>query len=305
MKIWRAGVLGSPKGVRSGAPVFVVPWAIRVVLGLGALLSGFAHALEGQGSQPPIIPVVGTVLDRTQGTPIPSARLLLTWAGAVEDERNRPSVTAVTDEEGRFRFPDVRVGSWRLEASALGYQTLSQTVTIDGAPPFTLGVRLAPGALAVEGIVVTTRRNPWLQENGFYARQARGLGVTYTGEEMEEIGIYQTTDLFRRLSGVTFRLDGSPTSPYVLFRGECGPDVVLDGLNMGPRVRIDDLVTPTEIEGIEVYRGPGAPGLFTTNPCGAVLIWTLGSAARDGRAWSYRRAAVAVGFLLIGFLLSR
>lgn len=261
----------------------------------------FAQAL----TQPTEITVVGTVLDRSQGTPVAAARIHLIWTGSVREGQDRPTLTTLTDEDGVYRISDVRVGEWRLEASALGYQDVTQTLIIDGASPFTLGVRLAPAALALEGFIVSTRRNPWLLDNGFYERQMRGLGVTYTGRELEEIGVYQTTDLFRRLSGVTFQLDGSLTSPYIQFRGGCGPDIVLDGLNMGPRVRIDDLVTPGEIEGMEVYRGGGTPGLFSTNPCGAVLIWTLGSASREGREWSYRRAAVAIGFLLIGILLAR
>jgi hypothetical protein len=304
---------------RDGAVQRGRPWVRGVqrffrcsVRGVGLLLGGFVgsggtapSALGQVVTQPPAVVVVGTVLDRSQGAPIPAARVQIVWAGAVREGEQTPVLTAVADEDGVFRIPDVRVGDWRLEASALGYQTLSQVLLIDGASPFTLGVRLAPAALPLEGFVVSVRRNPWLLENGFYDRQLRGQGVTYTGQELEEIGVFQTTDLFRRLSGVTFRLDGSPTSPFIQFRGACGPDIVMDGLNMGPAVRIDDLVTPGEIEGIEIYRGAGTPGLFSSSPCGAVLIWTLGSAARDGRAWSYRRAAVAAGFLLIGVLLAR
>ena len=66
-------------------------------------------------------------------------------------------------------------------------------------------------------------------------------------------------------------------SNAVLLRG-CEPAVFIDGVRIrGGAATIDELVSPLDIAGIEIYRGPadvpvefGGPG---TN-CGAIVIWT-------------------------------
>jgi len=300
---------GSTRRVAAVAPAVRrrsrVAWGLFLAaLGLGG--GGWPSGLEGQAQPAPTaVAVVGTVLDRSQDRPVPQVSIVLTWDGDLAEGAERPSHSALSDENGAFLIEGVRVGSWNLTVSRLGYQRLEQAVVVDGASPFTLAIRLAPEAVAVEGFVVTTRRNPWLQQHGFYARQMRGMGNFYTGEDLDALGLYQTTDLFLQLSGASLVSGGSPTSPFVVFRGDCPPDVVLDGLNMGHRVRIDDLVTPGEIEGLEVYRGAANPGLYSSNPCGSILIWTLGSATREGRPWSFRRLLVAGGLVLVGVLLAR
>ena len=62
----------------------------------------------------------------------------------------------------------------------------------------------------------------------------------------------------------------------VLLRG-CAPAVFIDGIRVrGGASSIDDLVSPIEIAGIEVYRGPEVPVEFSGpgSGCGAILIWT-------------------------------
>jgi hypothetical protein len=281
----------------------------RVLTGGLLLLAGVAApsgSADAQGlpSRESVV-AVGTVLDRSQEEPVPQATVRIEWEGTVADGETRPAFSTLTDEVGAFFFLNVPIGSWRLTVAMLGYQTLQESVVIDGSSPFTLSIRIAPEALELEGLVVSVRRNPWLQDRGFYDRQLRGLGIIYTGDELREFGLVQTTDLFRRIPSSTLLYRGSPTSPFVEFRRECPPDVVLDGVNMGINVRIDDMVSPDEVEGIEVYRGATNPGLFSSNPCGSILIWTLGSAARDGTAWSYRRGIIALGFIALGVLLAR
>ncbi len=273
---------------------------LLAVLALLALVGAHPDAAAAQEG----IVVVGTVFDRSQEAPVPQATVRLQWQGTVPEGEERQVLTTLTDEVGAFYFLNVPIGAWRLTVSTLGYRTLEDSVVIDGSPPFTLSVRIAPEALELEGFVVSVRRNPWLQERGFYERQLRGLGNIYTGDELREMGVFMPTDLFRRIPATTLDYRGSPTSPIVIFRGDCPPDVVMDGVNMGPGVRIDDMVGMGDVEGVEVYRGSTNPGLFSSNPCGSILIWTLGSAARDGRAWSYRRAIVAAGFIVLGVLLA-
>lgn len=272
-------------------------------LGVGA---GWGYStLSAQARLPAEVVVVGGVFDRAQDVPVPQAWIQLSWMGDVPPGFDPPGATTLTDADGRFALEALPVGQYRLVVDALGYRTLSEEVRIVGASPFSLSIRLAPEAIELEGIVVASVRNPWLEERGFYRRQLRGMGTTFAADEIRDLRIHQVTDLFRMVSGVTLQGAGSPVSPFISFRGGCRPDVVIDGTNFGPNVRIDDHVFPGDVQGIEIYRGATSPGLFSSSSCGSVLIWTLGAASREGRPWSWWRAGLAGGILLMGYFLAR
>ncbi len=294
---------------RAGARLFLV---LLLILPASALANRHLAAadLTAQSLPPEGVVVLGTVFDRTQNAPVPHASLHLEWADDEPDEEEhpdeeRPRATTSTDEDGGFIFPELPKGLYRLTVEALGYQTLSQEVRVDGVSPFTLTVRLVPDAIELEGLVATTPTNPWLKERGFYERRMRGLGTSYTGEELRDLQIYHVTDLFRMLAGVSLASGRSPSSPIVQFRRGCRPDVVIDGFNQGPNVRIDDLVLPGDVQGIEIYRTATVPATYSASSCGAILIWTLGAAPEDGRPWTWRRAGVALVLILTGYLVVR
>jgi len=304
------GILQGSGRARAGrwllSPLFAI---VLVLLPAQASLrvgTGWGHsALSAQARFQGEVVVVGGVYDRAQNVPVPQAWIQLAWVGETPPGFDPPGGTTLTDTDGRFAFEALPVGRYRLSVDALGYRTLSEEVKIEGASPFTLSVRLAPEAIELEGIVVASVRNPWLEERGFYRRQLRGMGTTFTADDIRDLRIHQVTDLFRMVSGVTLQGAGSPVSPFISFRGGCRPDVVIDGTNFGPNVRIDDQVLPGDVQGIEIYRGATTPGLFSFNSCGAVLIWTLGAASREGQPWSWWRAGFAGGVLLMGYLLAR
>lgn len=63
----------------------------------------------------------------------------------------------------------------------------------------------------------------------------------------------------------------------------CEPDVYLDGVLQRdrfnpppghPRLLDVNVVSPSIVEGIEVYTGATAPEHFASNGCGMILIWT-------------------------------
>jgi hypothetical protein len=304
------GILQGSGLARAGRWILAPLLAVALVLlpaerPLGAGARWGHSALSAQARLPAEVVVVGGVFDRAQNVPVPQAWIQLAWVGDVPSGFDPPGGTTLSDADGRFALEALPVGQYRLVVDALGYRTLTEEVKIEGASPFSLSIRLAPEAIELEGIVVASVRNPWLEERGFYRRQLRGMGTTFTADEIRDLRIHQITDLFRMVSGVTLQGAGSPVSPYVLFRGGCRPDVVIDGTNLGPNVRIDDQVFPRDVQGIEIYRGATSPGLFSSSSCGAVLLWTLGAASREGRPWSWWRAGLAGGILLMGYILAR
>jgi hypothetical protein len=240
--------------------------------------------------------VLITVLDRLGGTPISGAVVTLTPLGTDGNPLlpGTGGTVVGTDEDGRVRLSALAPGRYAVDVRAPSYRALEETLLLVGPPPVTVTIQLSPDVVALDGLVAIAERNPFLDSGGFYERQARGLGVTFTRRELEATGVFQATDVFRSLSGTTLDYAGSPTSPFVRFRGGCRPDIVVDGANLGGNVRLDDVVNPSTIEGLEVYRGTTVPGTLSDNPCGAVLIWTLRPVSAEDDPFSWRQLAFGV-----------
>lgn len=207
------------------------------------------------------------------------------------------------DAEGNFRSTPLDPGLYLLEIRATGYHPLDESVVVRTGLSVSLDIRLAPDALDLEGIVVTTRRNLHLEEGGFYARQSEGLGTFFTREDLAQLNIVQPTEIFRLMAGVTLVYGSPPTAPLLVFRQGCRPDIVIDGTNMGPDVRLDDVTAVDFIEGIEVYRGASVPGTLSRSPCGAVIVWTLSRDPDRGSPLGWKRLIVVGVLVLLGQII--
>jgi hypothetical protein len=273
-----------------------------VTLGLFAL-PGAAHALPATAHEPPgagralptpddPVVVVGSVVNREGDEPIAGARVRFLL---VEEEQ---WTEVQTDQDGQFVTPPLEEGLYLLRVEHLGFTTLDRDVEVYGPSPLTISVSLAHEAIEVEGLVVVIRLNPFLEESGFYDRRRAGLGLTYTRQEIEVRRIFRMTDLFRTIAGVSFDHAGSPTSPFLVFRQGCLPDIVIDGANLGPAVRLDDYVVPSEAQGIEVYRGTSTlPSEYSASECGAVLVWTQTDRPEDAGPLTWTRIIFGVALL--------
>ncbi len=103
--------------------------------------------------------------------------------------------------------------------------------------------------------------------------------------EIEGKRAFRASGVFRRIAGVHVApLPNGMDEWQVLLRNRCLPSLWIDGVNVrssgganGPRVRIDDFLSPVEIEGIEIYRSASeVPPRYggTGASCGVILIWT-------------------------------
>jgi hypothetical protein len=264
------------------------------------------------------LPVQGVVMDIGTGTPVVLARLRLVPVEAAEGDSlvapdpARPvgdplrPFEALSDSAGAFRWPRVPQGPYRLEVSGLGYRALEQEVVIRGAPPVEIRVELVPEALTLEPIVVVVVRSLRLEAGGFYSRRQLGLGSFLDRDEIELRSPSRTSDLLRGFAGVQVQQGPMGQGGRILIRGMCRPDIVIDGLNLGPNVFPDDLLIPTDLEAIEVHRGPTGPAQYSRGACGMIMFWTADPSVRGGGSpFSRRRLLVAVGFVLLALLVTR
>lgn len=219
-----------------------------------------------------------------------------------------------TDDEGTFALRVPREGSYRLRAQRIGYgQAVTDTMEVGGRISLELTLRLSVRAVALAPLTITAQqppRLPRLVSVGFYRRQEQGQGTFFEREDIERQRPLQMSALVSQVSGVVVMSGGSLSAgDVVMMRGShCLPSVWLDGRlaraggqlaerewsgteaaearlslfsRREPRVRhhttMDELITPNEVEAVEVYRGPSeVPAIFAFmgGSCGAVVVWT-------------------------------
>lgn len=259
-----------------------------VAAGLAALLPA--------GPAPAQIQVRGVLLDAGSSAPIPGARVHLgATRGGWREE-------TLTDSIGEFVFDDVRSGAYRLRARRVGYRESGGSLRLAADSVVELEVRMAVATVALEPVTVVTRSrrsvSPVLE--GFYGRLERGQGRFVTREEIEARGPARVTDMLRTIPNLNAHSPRGGVGGVTMSRGSsadrCTVVFFIDGMlvsqpSMGGPFRgsprqdqaIDDYVAPSDVEGIEIYRGESdTPAEFVTRwvGCGTIVIWTRRGEAR-------------------------
>ena len=194
-------------------------------------------------------------------------------AGALVSVTDGPQTR--TNERGEWTLADAPTGTRMLEVRALGFYPDRRRVDVVGESS-AIQVRLSTlkAVLDTVKIVASRLRN----DPGFEKRRRMGIGRFITEDDMKRFPVIQTSDFFRRLPGI--RQDGPQAK--VLMRGAfeewCEPAVFVNGHDMSFMAAedIDDVVSPKEVAGIEIYSVGTAPSEFQPGlrGCGSIVIWT-------------------------------
>jgi len=236
--------------------------------------------------------IVGRVLDRRSGRPIDAANVVLSDTLLAEDRQR------MTDGSGRFMFADLDPGMYRVTVDHLTFDPLDQLVHLPSDRTVQVNFELSVDPIELAPIVVTALREKRLELQGFYDRrelgEAAGAGVFLTRDDLRDAGAIRVTQYLGRIPGVRTECTGGGNdnciirmtrgAPSLSSRAEFGcrnANVYLDGVRVirdgGGGESIDNFVSPSEIAGIEVYRGPSElPAEFggAVGRCGAIVIWT-------------------------------
>lgn len=275
------------------------------ILGIAAALTAVPALAwaQGQPREPAAdstARVRGTVVDRETRAPVVAATIVF----AAEPGSGVDVEPRLTDDRGRFLFPAVPPGTYRIEISRIGYQTLRDTLPIDPHSDIRILAEMSVSAVEMEPLLVVARRWPRGAMAEFEERRRTGLGTYITRELIEARNPIYVTDLLRTARGVHVVPVGAGGYD-VRLRGGCRPDLWIDGLLTIPGLPIDQFLMPQDVEAIEIYRGPETPPRFGNNPCGAIVVWTRLPDPEPSRGSFWRRLAIAVGFLTLGFFLAR
>ena len=263
---------------------------------------------EGRDLSPepePGVLVQGKVVDHDTGDPVTGAAVSLGAGPSGTSGRG----TRVSGDEGQFLFRNVPPGSYRLYVTIQGYRRMADTLQVPAEGDLDLILPLSIDPIRLEPIVVVAERRPSPRRD--WERRLRGRsGFLVTREEIEERRPRYLTELLNRVPGGIV-LSTPPHGYTLLLRGQCRPGIWLDGVKVPYVDSIDQLLSPHDVEAVEVYHGYELPVEFGVDPCGGVLIWTrMGTPAPPGTdsesdGGILRQLATAAGVLLLTFLLAR
>ena len=255
------------------------------------------RALHGQSPDSASV-VRGQVLGYENGDPLDGAAVSLTSGPG----GTRGIGTRITDEDGLFQFQQVPPGTYRIRVTLLGFADLQDTLRVDPLSDLDLVLSLSVSPVKLEPLVVVSERRT-LGPMGDLDRRRRAFsGTFFDREDIEAMAPFVFTDLLRRVPGVRVL----PVDPYrytVQFRGGCSPVLWVDGVKLITPEGMDDILPPMDLEAVEVYKGPSVPVQFAGNGCGSIVVWTRRGDATGGSPFTWRKFALAAGFLTLAWVL--
>jgi hypothetical protein len=271
---------------------------------LAAVLALAPADASGQGLR-------GRVVDEAGLAPVRQAQL------EVESADGRWRGSTQSDSSGLFRIVVPRAAVYRVTVTHVAFLPwTSDTLRVGTAEMLLVEVRLGRTAIPLQPIVITARGHPRLAEFD-ERRLGRTFGRFLTREEVESRGSNRTSELLRTMpgilvQGVTRRGRTGPTGNLVVMRGgvgTCLASIFIDGVSTRqyPESTIDDMLSPSQIEGVEVYTSASsAPARYNEGTgCGVVLFWTRTGYDEEGRPWNWKLLGAAAAALGVIFLVVR
>lgn len=242
------------------------------------------------GAQAPAPIVVSGAVRNAQGVAIPGAEV---WIDGT-DRR------VVSNDSGEYRLDAAASGRAKLMVRRVGFRPDSRRLTLSPGDRKSVLFTLDGLVDELEAVVVTAREGANGRMREFWARRMVGIGVFITRAEIERRHPPQTADLFRGVMGLRVIARGGGGESTRLVSGRqsisaspransaassgCMLQYYVDGLFMAPGTFTVDDISPSQIEAIEVFRGPSeVPARFRGREtgCGLVAIWTREPPARE------------------------
>jgi TonB-linked SusC/RagA family outer membrane protein len=258
---------------------------LPVVLLVG-LFGAFAPLQAQTGS------VTGTVRDAETGQPLVGVQMVLVGTNQ----------GALTNAEGRYLLPGVEIGEATVRALIIGYAQAEQTVNVTGGAPAVADFSLSTSAIGLEAIVVNAATGR--------EQRARELGANVAQIDIGELNAAPITSFSEALGGRTAGvvlgdINGTTgTSQRIRIRGANSlslsnePLIFVDGIvisqgnyaasGLGGQEpsRLNDL-NPSDIENIEVVKGPAAAALYGTAAANGVILITTKRGRPGATQWEF------------------
>ncbi len=234
---------------------------------------------------------------------------------ALLDASGRAAAQATSDTTGGFELRAPRPGVYRLRAALLGYSPLtSDTIELRTRETVQVAVSMSAQAISVAPLVIVTRRQGSHLHEFEQRRTRQASGYYLTQKEIDRRPIASASTLLVGMPGVTLSTYGLHDKNEILMLTNqvtasgpvyCRAALWVDGRPVHAPHSIDDVLIASWVGAVEVYpRGSIAPLEYRTqSDCGVVLYWTR--ERENGARWSWKKIAVAAGFMAGAALLVR
>src|SRR6266850_7600271 len=263
---------------------------IRLLLGLCGVATTVAQAQQGT--------IAGAVTDRVGGAPLPGARISLVGT-------NR---STVTNQEGRYTLAGLKVGSYTVQASLIGYGAASNTASVTAGGIETLDFGLKAVAVSLDAIVVTTTGEQRGREvanvvtNINAAQRVAEAPVTNFGDLLtaQTANVQVLPSAGTVGAGTRVRIRGlnslSLSNEPIYYVDGVRMESTSNSLSVGTGgqsfSRIND-INPEEIESVEIVKGPSAATLYGTQAANGVIRITTKRGLAGRTNWNlYSEAGI-------------
>lgn len=222
----------------------------------------------------------GVIVDRMTGAGVPGAQIVV-----LESKR-----TVTADSSGKYRIPDLPIGTSHLMIGALGFIPRQVSVEMMAGAITDKPIQLdsvsrgrTTEAQALPGVAVSASATPFnYRMADFERRRQTGRGQYLTEDEIVKSGAFNVADAVKNMRGVLYECGGGTGCRVRMSNApmRCLPEFIVDDQVMndfGPSTPIRDII------GIEVYTGPSeVPGEYAGRNagCGVVVIWTRSGPTR-------------------------
>jgi hypothetical protein len=236
-----------------------MPLRFRAVPAVSLLLALPAPCLGLQAEH--LGAIMGTVRAADRGAVLPGARVVLLGT----------TLAVVTSSRGEFSFIGLVPGKYVIQASAIGYGTLSSEIVVKAKE--TLEVEFEAEAEGVRLPELTVAEKPNLPPE-FVRRSEGGGGRYFNREAIERRNAASLGDLLRTVPGLRVNCSSFPCRVQLIRQRNCPMAYWLDGAPVDPGTVL--LQPPRDLDGVEIYSGLAEtpPELFQPNTCGALAVWT-------------------------------
>lgn len=240
----------------------------RLLFALPLLLFFMVGAIQAQDQRGA---VAGTVIEADSEEPLPSVNV-----GLADTQFG-----AATDEEGRFKMSKVPAGTYTIEASLVGYETVERDITVRSGETTTLNVALARQSVELSGITITGRRDSYVSDEVNATKTGAPLTETLQSidviseEQLADQGSASMEEALRYTAGVVTRTFGRDRR-FNQFdvRGFSGTQNATyhNGLQVANGTFTVPRLDPYGQQRIEVLRGPSSTLFGAGSPGGVVNL---------------------------------
>lgn len=265
-------------------------WAAALAVLLAGVIPTAAQAQQGV--------LTGRVTDATTGRPIGAAQVAVVGS----------NIGGLTNVDGVYTIRGVPAGPATVRVLIIGFAEAREQTTLAAGQTTTLNFALQPTAVQLSPIVVTATGEQRRVEVGNAIAQVNASEVVQTS------AVTNMADLLTsRAAGVNV-IPGTQTGAgvRVRIRGNSSlslsnnPIYIIDGVRVEGTTgsmsvgvggttpaRIND-INPSEIESIEIVRGPSASTLYGTDAANGVIVIRTKRGVAGRPQWTYTTEQTAI-----------